>query len=571
MTELEKQVHKAHRRLGFQRFVRTLGWCWLAALVLAVVLIAIDKFYPIDAVYTWLTGAGSRLQARLAAAEEGAAAAPLGMSLPQWLGFLYASGVVVIALGVGLLAAAVWAFAARRGPLGAAIEIDRRFGLKERVASTLSMSPEDRQTEAGRALMKDTVRRVGRIDVASRFALMPGRRVLLPLLPGLLAVLLAFVPPMAENPAVAKAEALRAQEQVKESTKKLRERLAQRRKKARDQGLKDAERLFKKLEQGTRDLAGGKTERKKALATLNDLSRQLQQRRSELDPDKIKQQLNQLKNIARGPGDNFAKAIREGDFKKAAEELKAIQKQLAEGGLDAEQKKQLAQQLGQMQEKLQNLAQAQQTAQRDLQNRIGQLRQAGQLGEANKLQEQLDKLLQQAPQMQKLGELGEKLGQCAQCLREGQLQEATDALNQLQANLQQQLDEMEMLNDAMEQLRQARNQMNCPHCGGAGCQACQGLPQIGMGPGRGQGPRPEAEEDTDTYDSQVRQKPGKGAAVVTDLVDGPNVSGNTKEEIQQEFEAARRGDTEPLTDRNMPRKHRRHVTEYFDHFREGKK
>jgi len=530
MNELEKQVRRAYRRLGFQRFLRVLGWCWFATLLVALGGIAVDKFYP--------TG------------------------VPAW-------GWAAGALGLGLVAAAVWTLATRRGPLGAAIEIDRRFGLKERVSSTLAMDPQERETEAGQALLKDAVRRVGRIDVAARFAVTPGKQVLLPLLPGVLAVLVALIPPMAENPAVAKADALKAKQQVEQSAKKLREKLADRQKKAQEKGLKDAEELFKKLEQGTRDMAKGQTERKKALATLNDLSRQLQDRRSELGADKIKQELDQLKNLDRGPADKFAKAVREGDFKKAAEELEKIKQELAGGNLDAKQKQQLAGQLAQVQEKLKNLAQANQAAQKDLQNRIGQLRQAGQLAEASKLEEQLSKLLQQGPQMKQLDEMADKLGQCAQCLREGQLAEAADALGQLQANLQQQLGEMEMLNEAMEQLRQARNQMNCPNCGGAGCEACQGPPGMGMGPGRGQGPRPEAEDQTATYDSQVRQKPGEGAAVVTDLVEGPNVKGNPQEEIRQQSDAARRATTDPLTNRNIPRKHQAQVKEYFDRFREG--
>lgn len=137
-----------------------------------------------------------------------------------------------------------------------------------------------------------------------------------------------------------------------------------------------------------------------------------------------------------------------------------------------------------------------------------------------------------------------------------------------------------MLDEAMEQFNQAKNQMNCPQCNGMGCEACmgmgmgmgdnnQGKPGMGMGAGRGQGPRPEAEDDTDTYLSQVRQKIGRGAAVVTDLVDGPNIKGNVAEAIREEYDAAQREDTDPMADRNIPRNYKNHVTEYFDRFREG--
>jgi len=573
MTELEKQVRRAHRRLGFQRFLGVLGWCCLATLLVALALVAVDKYYPISlALSSWATeawGWGDWIEVRMAEAAAGDATGPFGMSLTQALGLLFAGLMVTLAIALGALVAIVYTLLTRREPLGAAIEIDRRFGLKERVASTLSLTPEDRESEAGRALVKDAVRRVQRVDVASRFGLAPRKRILLPLIPGLLALLVGFFQPMAGSPAQAKAEALKARQQVKMSTKTLRDKLVQRRKKAQDKGLKDAERLFKKLEQGTRDITSGKTERKKALAKLNDLSRELQDRRSRLGADKIKKELDQLKNIDRGPANKFAKAMRQGDFKQAAEELEAIKKQLAGSDLDEKQKQELARQLEQMQQKLQELAEAHQNAQRDLQNQIAKLQQAGRLGEASKLEEQLNKLLQQAPQMKQLDDMANKLGQCAKCLRNGQLADAGEALNQLQANLQQQLDEMEMLNEALEQLRMARNQMNCPMCGGAGCKACQGPPGVGMGAGRGKGPRPEAEEDTATYDSQVRQKIGQGAAVVTDLVDGPNVRGDPKAEIQQEFESARRSTTDPLTGRRIPRKHQDHVREYFDRFREG--
>ena len=57
------------------------------------------------------------------------------------------------AVGLGTLAATGWAIATGRGTMDAAIEIDHRFGLKERVSSTLALSEEDRDSEAGQALI----------------------------------------------------------------------------------------------------------------------------------------------------------------------------------------------------------------------------------------------------------------------------------------------------------------------------------------------------------------------------------------------------------------------------------
>ena len=121
MDELHRQVRRARRRLGMQRFVAALGWCWLATLVAALGIIMVGKFWP------------------------------LGVTDWAWVGG---------ALIVGLAAAVGWAFFAGRGTLDAAIEIDRRFGLKERVSSTLTMSVDECQTEAGQALVTDAIRRV---------------------------------------------------------------------------------------------------------------------------------------------------------------------------------------------------------------------------------------------------------------------------------------------------------------------------------------------------------------------------------------------------------------------------
>ncbi len=105
---------------------------------------------------------------------------------------------------------------------------------------------------------------------------------------------------------------------------------------------------------------------------------------------------------------------------------------------------------------------------------------------------------------------------------------------------------------------------------GMGMGQGQGGQGMGLGAGQGRGARPESDVDTDYVDSQVRQKLGPGQAVVTGQVDGPLVKGNVEQQIQQDVEATRRGSTDPLTDRRIPRGHKQHVREYFERFKEGK-
>ena len=196
-------------------------------------------------------------------------------------------------------------------------------------------------------------------------------------------------------------------------------------------------------------------------------------------PDKVKEQLEQLKNIGRGPADKFAKAIGRGDFRKAAEELNKLKDALENGKLNEEQKKDLAKQIDQMKDKLDKQAEARRAAEQDLQQRCKQLRQAGQTAEASKLEEQLAKLRGQGPQMKKMADMAKKLGQCSNCLRQGKAGEACKCLGDMQAgidDMQKQLEEMNMLDDAQQQLAQCKERMDGQCCDGEGCE--DGEPRI---------------------------------------------------------------------------------------------
>lgn len=536
MELLERQVGRAQRQLALQRFAGVLGWCWFGALLIALAVIVADKFRPLG-VAAWIWGAG--------------------------------------AMGLGVAAATVWAAIRGRGPVDAAIEIDRRYRLKERVSSALAMSDEERATPLGRALVDDAEARVRRIDVGEHFSISPGRQMLLPLIPAILAVLVVlFVSPATNNPAQANTDPT-VKKQIKNSSDDLRRKLLDKRKEARQKGLKDAEKLFRQLEEGADDLADrSEGRRKQALVKLNDLARKIKERRRELGgADQVRKQLSQLKNVERGPADEFVKAVKQGNLQKAMEEVEKLKSKVAEGNLNEQEREQLAKQLDQMKEKLNKLAEAQQKAQEDLKKRIDQARQEGRNAEADNLQDQLDALRQQMPQMKQLEGLAKKLGNCAQCLRDNQLQDAGDMLDNLQADvagLQEQLQELDMLNEALSQLGQCRNQMNCPECNGRGCGACQGkIPGKGLGEGRGKGDRPEEENPVDFIDTKPPMKTGPGGASIVGEVQGRNLKGNVQLEMSQQYQAARRQSADPITVEHLPRGYQDHARDYLNRLREG--
>ncbi|MFC1597251.1 hypothetical protein ACFL5Q_04850 [Planctomycetota bacterium] len=555
MEQLQRQVRKAQRQLGIERFARVLGWCCLATMLLAVIAVVLDKFRPTGAVaWAWSPGA---LESE-----------PMAAFYPAIISIL-------VALAIGIAAAACWAIFRSRGPVDAAIEIDRRFRLKERVSSALAMSDQERSTPLGQALVDDAERRVRRIHLAEHFRISPGRQMFLPFIPVAMAVLAVLViSPAAPNQAQANTDAV-VKKGIEESTKGLKRKLEEKTDEARKKGLDDAEDLFRRLEEGTDDLANrSHGKRKRALVKLNDLARQITERRQELGGSKqIRKQLNQLKNVQRGPADEFLKAVKEGDFNKAMQELEELKKQLAEGEMNKEDREKLAKQLDQMQTKLQKLAEAHRQAQEDLEKRVDEARREGRNEEADQLQQQLDALQQQRPQMDQLQNLANKLGQCAKCVRGGQPQDAESMLDSLQADvasLQEQLQEMEMLDEAMAQLGQCRNQMNCPQCQGMGCAACQGkIPGEGLGEGRGKGDRPEEENDVDFIETKPPMKVGPGAASVVGEVQGPNMRGDVQLEMKEQYEAARRQSTDPVTVEHLPRGYQDHALEYLDRLREG--
>jgi|LSQX01.2.fsa_nt_gb hypothetical protein len=535
VDELNRQVNRARWRLGLQRFTRLVGWCCFATLLIALALVLIDKYRP--------------------------------LGIEGWVWPLL--GVVA-----GGLSAAGIAVVRGRGPIDAAIEVDRRFGLKERVSSTLALTAAERETEIGQALIADAERRIQKIEIRDQFRVAPGGPILLPLVPLVVAFLAIWLSP-AVAPKDQQANAAAVKRQVQQAAGSLQRKLIEQRKQAQQAGLEDARRLFDRLTEQVEELSSGKQDdRKEALVQLNDLKRQMESRQQQIGgADQIRKTLEQLDPGNRGPAEEFIKSVAEGDLRKAIDQLRDLQAQVADGKLTDEERRQLAGQLDAMKNKLEDAINQHTRQCQNLQNQINQARQAGQEDEAGRLQNQLNQLRERDGQVERLQEMAGQLGQCSQSLQDGQLQDTGDLLEQLQSDLgalQQQLDEMQMLDEAMDQLCQARDQINCAQCGGVGCAACQGdRPGMGMGPGQGSGDRPEEKTETGFYDTRVKQKIGKGSATIIGQADGPNVKGRVLQEIEEQLQSARSESADPITGQQIPRRHQDHTRDYFNRFRNG--
>ena len=103
MDSIRDQIRRAHRRLLLNRLVESVTWATFASLLLALVAIAVPKIWAI------------------------------GLPDGQAWSVAWIVGALVFGISTGVL----WAVLRQRGELDAAIEIDLRYGLKERIASAL--------------------------------------------------------------------------------------------------------------------------------------------------------------------------------------------------------------------------------------------------------------------------------------------------------------------------------------------------------------------------------------------------------------------------------------------------
>ena len=500
-------------------------------------------------------------------------------------------------VGGALFAALCWTYGARRGILDAAIEIDVRCGLKERVSSVLALTPEELQTEAGKALLADAERRAEHIELREYF---PTTVTWYSLFPAAVAVVVFFmafsVRDVASTQAEASATDAASSEQVRRSIEELKRRLAERRKLTETSESPDAHAVLVKLQEAVDQMAKSDVDRRHALVELNNLSKQLAERRLQTESvEKVRDQLRQLSGFEEGPAERIANAMKAGDMQQALEELSRLNDRLRDGTLTDQEKQELIKQLRQLSGELEKMLAAKRDLEqkkRELESRVEELKREGDLATAGQLQEKLDQIQQsldameqQNPQLRQLAEMANCLRECADSMPRGAENEATDELDRLAESLRQmqsELDDLEATDELMEEIASAKSALSCKSCGGKGCDECQaaamGLqgngmfstqPGRGLGDGQGVGDRPEEETETAASEARVRGKPGKGEAVRVGNAGGANVAGDTRESIHEEMASPVSEDADPVSYEELPRRERNQAREYFESLRKG--
>lgn len=395
MNEINRQVHLAQRRIFVGNFFRILGWSLFAGLLVAALGLAIPKIWAFETLET--------------------EAAVRNWNLGWILGGSFLS----------LLVASMLTWISRGSSIEAALEVDKRFGLKERISSALSLDSKSAQTAAGSALIDDANRRVQKVDIRDAFPFKPTWKALLPLIPALVLIALIFLPNAVKEvqatvPPTLSEKKKEVRIAIEQSQKKLSENI----KKLEEKGLKDAKLDFKSLGKKVDELNSGSEQLKKdALVKLNEIKKQVEEQKKQFgDAEEMKREFNQLKRIEQGPARKLNSAMAQGDFEEAKKVIKDLAKKLADGKLSSVEKKQLAQNMQDMAEQVKNMAEKHEQKKQELKDRIEQAMKEGNLDQAAKLQQQLEDRQNKDRQMDKMRKIADQLQKAGDAMKNKQQQ-----------------------------------------------------------------------------------------------------------------------------------------------------
>lgn len=559
---LDHQLACVRRRLFLQTLLQMLIWCWLVSLAGAAAWFLAEPYAVHDA-------------------------AP---SL-RWM-------IAGSLLGAGAVLAVVLAGVRTPSRIAAALALDERFNLKERVTTTLTLSEAEQASPAGQALLADVQSRIGPLRVRDRFPVrVPWLAALLPV-GAVVLVLLAFFykpaltpthagsdQPLADNP-VAKARIEKALRPLhRKPTKKPGERPT-------SEELQRLEAELDRLAQKPHDT------RKQARELVKDLTNaedEVRKREKQLADriDALKEQMKQVERLSRkdkkdGPARKLDKALDQADLKKAREEAERLGRQLLadeevarlrkkmkdeklteeqkqemreqlenlkDQELTREQKEQMEQQLQDIQDKLRRL-----TRSEEAKERVRELQRQGAINQ-EELERELDQIDKNMAKLDKetlrqLQELAGKLGECQKCMKEGKegeaakkMAEAAEKLARLDPN-----GECKELQQQLQQLQQARKAM---------CQALDGKPVPAAGK------RPESPDGkTSAKEEWAHSRMDKGRLQVIDHVPGDGFKGPRKPaEMTEEIRRASQEEPEALDRQRLPRSASDMARGYFEKLR----
>lgn len=587
MTELQKPVRQARRRLWLNRWLRALGWMLTVCAGSFTVLVLVQRLV-------------------------------VPFSEPE-LVFTISAGALVAA---AVLAALIWLWATREGLSVAAAQLDKAAGLKERLSSGLYCASLGESADPFAQAVVADARRVARSVTPSlhlpirlpRSANYAGLGLLVAL-----AVLWLF-----PNLDLAGAQQTQKQqrqqnEAVQRTEAQVRPIMQQTLEKIREQSpaLKNDLEGLEPFQNA--QLSSPLDVRRDALKKIEQLSEKLQSKRDSAELAKVDEFKKMLRRLATEQKSTsavgqLAESLAKADFKAAQAAISALQKELSKTPATPQEQRQaeeLKKQLELLAEKVNQIAANDRKLEEKLRDsglNADELRKAleklkkgdlesvaKQLADKGLSKDQVSKAMQEIQKRcqacNMASQLASKLGSAAKSggspgsAQQSQselagLSEAGQQLSQIESMEQ----ELKQIDSALSQADAARAQLGgaCKVCNGTGqvdgrpCSACQGSGmsqgrQGGMGRG-GMGPNPGLGEggvaplqqtDIKRVAERTPVKTRQGSIVSQQFVDGEQFKGEVSESFREAAISAQRQATDAVAREEVPRQYQGSVKQYF--------
>jgi hypothetical protein len=446
MDKIRQQVAIASRRLFLQSWLGWLNWAVLFSFAAAFVLLLLPKLVAIKNL-------------------------PDGWETICWVG----AGIV------SLLAASLAAWAKRPSALHAAVEIDRRYRLNERCSSVFSIGDQERESPVGQALLDDAQRQLERIDLRDHFPVRPAPQWAWVVLPVAACFALSWVPDVSSEAKGALAQKRKSDPlvTVKNATEPILKTLQKKIEQAAEDGDQEAVDEFKRLQQQVQKLQNDPNpDPKKVIADLNEVKKELQQKKASIgDSEEFKESLDSLKDLDKGPAESMAKAMQDGDFEQAKQELAQLAAKMSEGKLDAEQTKQLQNQLEQLRDAMREARNKREELLDDAKRELDDAQREGNTQKIANLRKKIEKLEASDRTSQSMQKLEQQLSDLDQALESGDSQKASEAMESMQSEFEKLAEGQSAADELEEMIRElegAKESSKCPECDGEGCPECQG-------------------------------------------------------------------------------------------------
>lgn len=496
--------------------------------------------------------------------------------------------VLGVAGGLGTVVAIWTAVRSTPSSLAAALAVDARFELQERVTTAVSLDPQLQSSPAGQALLADANAKLEKVAIKGKFPVRMGWRALfLPAQAAAIALLALYPPPVLTSLAGGSSKKDDDAGKNDEADAKPKPSVPrpfikpplERPNKSEELRQLEAE-LAKLYDEHNREVNIEKDKpeqvriRQEKIATAEE---KLQKREKEMAEkfQRLQEQMDKLTELEHGesrregPAKDFEEAMAKGDLQKAQEEMDRLKKKSRDKKLNDQEQQQLKNELKDMEDRVERLVREQEKKKEKLKDLIEQAKKENR--DAETLERELQKLEQEQQMTKEMQELAKTLKGARQCLEQKDFDGLADKLGDVSKQLEGIQDELQDLEDIQEHLQNLKQMKKegCKDCEGEGKEKGEGGQKdnsTGYAEGA-TGKRPE-NKDAKTKEGDEKRVRGffdpKGRKTYGGSTTGPAFKKASSAEMSKEIQQAVQEAPEAVEVQRLPKAAKEMVKEYFE-------